>query len=65
MVHRLVAQAFIENPDNKSEVDHINRVKEDNRVENLRWATRNEQLENRDLSDYKNKQRKKLGYSNY
>ena len=38
-VHRLVALAFIENPNNYETVDHINRIKIDNRVENLRWAS--------------------------
>lgn len=42
MIHRLVAMAFIPNPDNKPQVDHINRNRADNRVENLQWVTAQE-----------------------
>lgn len=46
-VHRLVAETFLDNPDNKPEVDHINHDKNDNSVKNLRFVTRLENSANR------------------
>lgn len=46
LLHRLLAEAFIPNPDNKPEVDHIDGNPQNNSLDNLRWSTHMENLNN-------------------
>ena len=50
LTHRLLAEHYLENPENKPQVDHINGNPTDCRLDNLRWVTRRENATNRRLS---------------
>ena len=48
-VHRLIALHYIDNPENKGEVDHIDRDKTNNDISNLRWCSHSENGLNKDV----------------
>ena len=62
LVHRLVAETFLDNSAGLPQVDHINRVRDDNRVENLHWVSRSANQRNTKSND---KCRERLGINYY
>lgn len=55
LVHRLVGMAFLPNPECLPEIDHINRNRQDNRIENLRWSCRSKnRLNTKDRTAHRN-----------
>lgn len=42
MLHRIIAEAFISNPNNYPYINHINAIRKDNRLENLEWCTQSQ-----------------------
>lgn len=63
LVHRVVAEAFIPNPENKPNIDHIDTNPSNNNVDNLRWVTQKENANN-PLSRINNS-KSKIGHPNY
>ncbi len=61
-VHKLVANAFIPNPDNKKCIDHIDNIKTNNNINNLRWVTNQENNFNRSISNRNTSGAKGISY---
>ncbi len=58
-IHRAIAMAFIENPDNKPHINHKNGIKNDNSINNLEWVTSSENHKHKyDVLKYKQHRRK-------
>ena len=63
-VHRIVAEHYIPNPENKPQVDHIDRNRLNNHVSNLRWVTCQENIDNRGMCSTNKSGHKYISYNN-
>tara|TARA_R110000772_G_scaffold164943_1_gene276294 strand:- start:7 stop:492 length:486 start_codon:yes stop_codon:yes gene_type:complete len=63
--HRILAILFIPNPNNYEMVDHINQIKHDNRIENLRWTTRGENAINCGIKKNNSSGHKNIGFDKF
>ena len=64
-IHRLVAETLIKRIKGKNEIDHINQIKTDNTVENLRWVNKRENSINKGLQNNNKSGVKGVSYDNY
>lgn len=64
-IHRLIALTYIENLENKPQVDHIDRNKTNNSVNNLRWVTNGENKINTVVHSHNRLHEKHIGYDDY
>ena len=63
-IHRLIAEAFIDNPNNLTDVDHIDNNKLNNTVENLQWLSHKDNM-NKMLKEYKDEIYQKAKHTRY
>lgn len=55
LIHNIMLEAFVPNPNNYTECDHINTIKTDNRLENIRWANRDININNPLTKEHRHK----------